>query len=243
MKAAFALAAIALLAPAVAASEPVKVERDSDLLEFSFEWSSEAAAIPSLDSRFRADMSAAFGQAEQYAREDKALTREQERDFNRHYYSAAWETAGQSQRLLSLEGTIETFTGGAHPNHDFKAILWDRSLDRQVGVADLFAVSEDFETLTRTAYCAALDRERLDRREGEKLGGEFDECPKFSDLAIAPVDDDKNGRFETIDFVAPPYVAGPYAEGEYVVALPVTEALIGALKPDNRPSFEPQRPQ
>ncbi len=79
------------------------------------------------------------------------------------------------------------------------------------------------------------------RRQGEKLGGEFDQCPKFGDVAIAHVDKNRNGRFDTIDFVASPYTAGPYAEGEYEVTLPVTSELIRGIRPEFRDSFERQR--
>jgi len=80
------------------------------------------------------------------------------------------------------------------------------------------------------------------RREGEKLDlPEFNSCPRYSDLAIAPVDNDKDGRFDSISFVAAPYVAGPYVEGDYEIVLPVTAKLIAALKPQFRSSFEPQR--
>jgi hypothetical protein len=95
--------------------------------------------------------------------------------------------------------------------------------------------------LTRPGYCRALDAERRKRRQGERLGGDFDECPKYGDLAIAPVDKNRNGRFDTIQFVASPYTAGPYAEGEYSIALPVTSQLIAAIKPEYRSSFERQR--
>jgi len=82
-----------------------------------------------------------------------------------------------------------------------------------------------------------LNAERLKRRQGEKLGGEFDECPKYSDLAIVPVDSNKDGRFDAIDFIAPPYVAGPYVEGDYSISLTVTLKIVGALKPAYCSSF------
>jgi len=77
---------------------------------------------------------------------------------------------------------------------------------------------------------------------GEKLDlPEFNECPKYSDLAIAPVDKNKDGRFDRLGFIASPYVAGPYAEGEYEIELPVTPQLIAAMKSTYRSSYEAQR--
>ena len=73
------------------------------------------------------------------------------------------------------------------------------------------------------------------------LDGDFALCPKFRELAIAPIDSNGNGRFEEIAFVASPYVAGPYVEGAYEVRVPVTARLIAAIEPAYRTSFEVQR--
>ena len=152
-----------------------------------------------------------------------------------------WTTAGQTPRLLSLQSDLGTFTGGAHPNSNHGSLLWDRTLNREIALGALFSNAAQFPGLTRPTYCKKLDAERSKRREGEKIGGDFDQCPKFNELAISPVDKNKNGRFDTIDFVASPYVAGPYVEGEYEIDFPVSSALIAAMKPEYRGSFEAQR--
>ena len=232
----------ALLGAAAATAKPVKIEQNSKALEFSYSWPAEAAAIPALDRRFRGDMEKALREARANAREDEQLAKSQNRDFNAHYYSMQWTTAGESPRLLSLQSENGAFTGGAHPNTSYGALLWDRRAARQTSVGALFTRSGDFGTLTHTAYCKALDTERSKKREGEKLDlPEFNACPKYTDLAISPVDSNKDGRFDGIDFVASPYVAGPYVEGEYSVVVPVTARLIAALKPEYRNSFKVQR--
>jgi hypothetical protein len=138
---------------------------------------------------------------------------------------------------------LETFSGGAHPNQYVYALLWDRRLGKRIAVSDLFIRPGSFEALTRKSYCAALDKERRARRGGETLGGMFDECPKYAELAIAPRDREPDGKFEEIDFVAAPYTAGPYVEGGYGIPLPVTPRLIAMMKRHYRSSFEAQRPQ
>lgn len=235
--------ALAILGVALtgAAAGPHKVERTSPALEFSYEWPAEAAAIPALDLKLYTDAKTALGQALKDAHADQALTRQQKREFHQHDYGAGWETAGQTAQLLSLEGNFGGFTGGAHPNSYFKALLWDRKLNRQTSVGALFVRGGDLSTLTRQTYCKMLDAERKQRREGETLGGDFDECPKYSDLVIVPTDGNKNGRFDTLDFIASPYIAGPYVEGEYEIEVPVTAKLIVAIKPEYRASFEAQR--
>jgi hypothetical protein len=233
--------AAVLIGAANAVTAPIKVEHDSKVLEFSYVWSAEAAAVPAIDKRFRAETAKAYKDALANAREDHKLARQQKRDFHGHYYSVQWTTAGETSRLLSLQSEFGSFEGGAHPNTSYEALLWDRKLGKQIGMGALLTGRGNFAALTRTAYCKALDAERAKRREREKLGGEFDECPKFTDLAITPIDKNKDGRFDAIDFVASPYVAGPYVEGEYELELPVTSRLISALKPEYRSSFEAQR--
>ena len=235
------LTALALVSFGPAAAAPVKIQHDSKALEFSCQWPAEAAAIRALDQRFRNEETKAYRDALANARYDQKLAGQQKRDYNAHYYSMTWTTAGQSPRLLSLQSENGTFTGGAHPNTSYGSLLWDRRLGREVGTASLFGRRGDFAALTRSAYCRRLDAERKKRREGMVLGGEFDQCPAYSDLAIAPVDKNKDGRFDRFAFVASPYVAGPYVEGEYEIFLPISAKLMAALKPEYRSSFEAQR--
>jgi hypothetical protein len=228
-----------------AAAAPHKVVRNSAALDFSYEWPAEAVAIPALDLKLYTDAKAKLAQAQKSAAEDQALTRRQKRDFNQHDFSASWETKGETPRLLSLQGNFGGFEGGAHPNSYFQALLWDRQTGGEIRVESLFERPNDFAALTRPAYCRKLQVERAKRREGESADGlaatdPFNACPKYSELAISPVDKDKDGRFDTIDFVASAYVAGPYVEGDYEIFVPVTAKIVAALKPGFRSSFEAQ---
>lgn len=232
----------ALLSAANAHANAVKVERNSAALEFSYSYPAEAAAIPALNRRFQADLATRYRKASKLGLEDLKIYKEQKRGGISDFFSMEWTTAGQTPRLLSLQNQLSTFTGGAHPNTSYGALLWDRRLGREIRMETLFLRSGAFAALTRSRYCAALDAERKKRREGEKLDlPDFNACPKYSELAITAVDKDRNNRFDSIAFVASPYTAGPYAEGEYEVSLPVTSQLIAAIKPDYRSSFERQR--
>ena len=137
---AYAAAALPLLA---AASGPHKVVRNAGGLEFSYVWPAEAVAIPALDLKLYTDAKANLAKAQKYASEDERLRTSKSSDFG-HYYSMTWSSAGQSSRLLSLEGTFETYTGGAHPAHGSEALLWDRRLNRAIDVAALFVKSSSF---------------------------------------------------------------------------------------------------
>jgi hypothetical protein len=236
------LIVLATVVIAAAAGVPHKVVRKTAALDFSYVWPPQAAAIPALDRRFYKEAKSNLAEAQKNAAEDQALAHQQKRDFNAHYYSMAWTSAGETPRLLSMQSENGTFTGGAHPNTSYGSLLWDRRSGLEIKVASLFVRDNDFAALTQGSYCAKLDAERTKKREGEKLDlPEFNACPKYSDLAIAPVDRNKDGRFDAIDFVASPYVAGPYVEGEYEVLVPVSSRLIAALKPEYRSSFKAQR--
>jgi len=236
------LVAATLFLALTAAAKPVKIKHDSGALEFSYEWPGEAAAIPALDRKFRAGLEKAYREALANGREDQKLYQAQQRKGVPDYYSMTWTTAGETSRLLSLQNELSTFTGGAHPNTSYDALIWDRKLNRKTSMDALMGRPGKLAAVTRPAYCKTLDEERVKRREGEKRDlPEFNACPKYSDLAIAPVDTKKNHRFDAIDFVASPYLAGPYVEGEYEIRVPVTPKLIAALKPEFRSSFEAQR--
>ena len=235
------IAAVTALALAAPPAKAVEIKESSKALEFDYSWPAEAAAIRPLNQRFRTDAQAALRRAQKDAAEDMKLAASQKREFHQHFFSRSWATAGQSPRLLSLQSETDTFTGGAHPNSTNQALLWERRLGREFPLGSLFLRPRALETLTRTTYCKRLDAERRKRRQGERLGGQFDDCPKYPELAIVPMDGDKDRRFDRIRFVASPYVAGPYAEGEYEIDLPVTRQLMAAMKPAYRASFEPQR--
>lgn len=199
------------------------------------------AAVPALVKRFTAEMRKQKAATVEGGKEHNAERKRRGDPAVGYMHSTAIETEGQSPRLLSLRIDVGDYTGGAHPNSGTTALLWDRRLGKEIAIGDLFLRKTAFANLTRPSYCKALDKERLKRREGEKIGGQFDECPKFGELSIMPRDEKRNGRFDTIAFVASPYVAGPYVEGDYELELPVTPQLIAAMKPLYRPSFEAQR--
>jgi len=231
-------------APSPAAAAPFLVEQKDDLLDFAYGWSAEAAAVPELADRFEQSMTRWKAELSKAAAEGKALSEEQGREFNGYLGSTLWTTAGQSPRLLSLVSETESYTGGAHGNHGSSTLLWDRAAKREIKLANLFASPATRDALLRERWCADLDKARAEKR-GAPVGNDsmFDQCPPLNEISIAPTDKDGDGMFERLTLIADPYVAGPWAEGDYVVELPVTAALVAALKPDYRASFAAAQPQ
>ena len=159
--------------------------------------------------------------------------------FNPHSSSTGYETAGQSQRLLSLRVDHGGYTGGAHGHFGTGALLWDRGARKPIDFVDLFAERSNRDRLLTQRWCDALNKAREEKR-GEPVGGGgmFDDCPPLDDIAIIPMDSNKDGRFDRLMLVASPYVAGPWVEGSYEIELAVTPDLVAGLRGEYQPSFK-----
>jgi hypothetical protein len=228
-------AATAPTAPAAAR----KVEEKSDLLEFSYSWPAEAAAIPGLNKQIEEELGRDRVEATATAREDKA-SREGS-DFFAHSLSKEWKVSGNTPRLLSLVAEMSSFTGGAHPNTYYESMMWDRKTAELAAPEDLFANAARSMAEISKRYCKALDDQRAEKR-GERLPPSPDDfltaCPPLSEQPLVLADSNGNGRFDTIQVWLAPSVAGPYAEGNYQIDLQIDAALLAALKPEYRASFE-----
>ena len=217
---------------------PFRFGDKGDLVDFNYGWPAEASVIPALDRRFRGALDAAWRQELAAAVADRAAARAARRKYDGHQFSFDWNTAGQSRRLLSLEGMATTDPGGAHPSHRTDALLWDRSAKSVVAPAALLADPSRLSALVQPAFCAALDRERIKRRAVAEPHPRSRTCPPLAEVTLVPSDYNRNGRFESLRLTADPNVAGSPPEGFYMVIVPVTAGFLAALKPRYRPSFE-----
>lgn len=237
-----ALAAAATgLSLASAEARPFQAHWKSPLLDVEYGWSAEANAVPALVKRFRADLDKQRSSLLATARADAAERKKHGYPFNQYSLVKKVMTAGQTPRLLSLRIDSYEYTGGAHGMSGTRGLLWDRRSNRQVAFKALFRNAPAFLAALRGPYCRALDLERAKRRKGEKLGGDFDQCPAFADLGFVPADSNGNGRFDKLLVIAGPYVAGPYAEGQYEIGLPMNSARAAMVRREYRASFEVQR--
>ena len=225
--------------------KPVVLKSETPLLNWEVSWPAEVNAIPALEKSIREPAEKALADLTKQARDDKAQREKQGFDFTGYEYLVAVEVAGQTPRLLSLTADWMEFTGGAHPNHGTDTMLWDKVSGRKIDLARLFGDGGSLDRLYRDAYCKALNAERAKKREGVDTVSDpddpFSQCPKFSELQIAPKGPEQGGPMTVLLFHANPYVAGPYVEGDYDVELPVSAAFVAALKPDYRSSFAAKR--
>jgi len=222
-------------------AKAVSIDRKDDLVEFHAGWPAEAAAIPALDERFRAEATKALDALVDGAKEDRAMRDKDGLEFHPFSATTDYRTAGASDRLLSLDGVAEGYTGGAHGSHGSMAVLFDKTTGEDIGFAGLFADPAAAYAAIAKGWCAGLDAERKKRRPEAFDGSDemgFNACPKLNEIHVSPVDKNGDGRFEALEIVADPYVAGPWAEGDYEVTLPVTPTMIAAFKPEYRTSFK-----
>ena len=221
-----------------AAASPKIVEANGDGLSFSYEWPAKAAQIAELDALMEEWSAAALAEYQGYVAEAKADAETYDYRFTPYFYGMSWELAGGAPGLLSLAGAQSTYTGGAHGNTLYEALLWDKTAKAVLAPIEVFASSDALDKAARELYCTRLSEMRAERVGREMTSGTdiFESCPAFSELAIVMVSGGAGG-FDQIHFVAAPYVAGSYAEGEYVVELTVSEAVIEAVKPEYRADF------
>lgn len=205
--------------------------------EFAYNWPAAVTAVPALVERFSAERDAAL--AEQKQDFEDALREFAGSDClacTNRSYAKEWKVVADLPRFLSLSATLYVYTGGAHGNGAYDGLLWDREAETALAAADLFASPAAMQQALGAPWCGALRKERTRR-----LGGDYGEdatfpCPSLAELVVLP--GSAGGQaFDRISLLAAPYVAGSYAEGGYELTLPVTEAVIAALKPEYRAYF------
>jgi hypothetical protein len=147
-------------------------------------------------------------------------------------FGAGFETG----KLLSLSRLTSEFTGGAHPNSRYGAVLWDKALKRQVAAADFFRKGADLTALDR-ALCEAVNVEKRARGSTDAaiLGGDgMWTCPRAAETPFVLAAGTTPGKAGGLTFLIGPYQVGPRAEGAYEIAIPaaVFRALLSPAYAD-----------
>jgi hypothetical protein len=219
------------------------VSEENDLYDFDYSYPAQAAAIPALKAWLDADLARQKADLIKSAKEDKQASAGGDFPYNTHSASSDWKVVTDLPGWLSLSTTIGGYSGGAHPNYAFDAILWDRTAGRRRQAADLFQSKSALSDAIREPFCDALDVQRAKKR-GEKIdrnsNDEFDQCidPLESTVILGS---SNHQTFDRIGVLVAPYSAGPYVEGDYEVTLPITPAILAAIKPEYRAVFSAKR--
>lgn len=205
--------------------------------EFAYNWPAQVTAVPALVTRFSAERDKAL--AEQRQDFEEALREFAGQDcvgcINRGY-EKTWEVVADLPRFLSLSASVYVYSGGAHGNGYYDALLWDREAGKALSAADFFSSQGAMQQALGARWCAALRKERSKRLPEDYGVDETFPCPAIKELVVLPGSAGK-AAFDRIGLLAAPYVAGSYAEGGYEVTLAVTPEVLAALKPEYRAYF------
>ncbi len=228
-------------APAAAATAlPVaarSLKEENDLYVFAFAYPAAAGAIPALKARLDADLAEQRAGLVATAKEQRAAARKEGFPYNPLGRWTEWKVVTDLPAWLSLSAEVSSYEGGAHPNHGFDALLWDRRAGAARDPLDLFVSKAALSRAIRRDFCRLLDRERARRRGAPVKPGEmFGDCIDPADSTVI-LGSSSRRAFDRVGVLVGPYEAGPYAEGSYEVTLPVTPAVLAAVKPEYRAGF------
>ncbi len=212
----------------------VEIERETDDYIFGYSWPQEAGQQPKLAERLRAEADTAEADLAKAAAEARRESQEDAFPFRQQSLGKEWRVVAELPRWLSLSAEIATYTGGAHGNVGYDALVWDKQGETAREPLDFFRSVGNLENAIQRRFCEVLNGERA-RRRGELVAQDsedmFEQCPKLEELTVLL--GSSNGReFNRIGLIAAPYVAGPYAEGSYEVTLAVDTSVLDAVKPE-----------
>lgn len=219
------------------AGQDRKVKEANDRYEFEYNYPAAADAIPRLKAELDADLAEQRARLVADAGEAAADAKTNGYPYHPHSRMLDWKVVTDLPNWLSLSTIVSTYTGGAHPNYVYDAILWDKAAGQRREALDLFTGKKALASAIGQEFCAALDRQR-EKKRGEpiKRGEMFTECLDPADYTVILGSAGKQG-FDRIGVLVPPYEAGPYVEGGYEVTVPVTPKVLALVKPEYKGSF------
>jgi hypothetical protein len=210
----------AAVTPADAAA-PMAYESKTPFAEVSLTRPIAIKAQPDLHARLYA---AAVRDLREFTEGAQADRTEAGGDEGMATYSKSIEiTPGaETGKLFSLIRTDSEFTGVAHPNASFSAIVWDKALKREVPAADLFTKTGDLSALD-IALCAAINAEKRKRNPAAQtisLTSAEWKCPRAVQTPFVLATGTRPGKAGGLVFLIGPYLVGSYAEGTFEVTVP-----------------------
>jgi len=215
------------------------VSVENDVYDFSYSYPAKAAAIPPLKALLDKRLDAARAELVKSAKDDQAEAAKNGYPYRAHSSGAKWQVVTDLPRWLSLSAEMDEYSGGAHGMAFFDGLLWDREQNLARSASDLFISKAALSSVLREPFCALLDKERAKRRGtpvNRNSGDEFDECIDPAEHTV--ILGSSNGRtFDRIGVLVEPYAAGSYAEGTFDITVPVTERILGSVKPAYKAYF------
>lgn len=216
-----------------------EVKEKTELYSFEYSYPAQAGAIPKLKAMLDTRMEREKSQFASEAHDAKQGAEKDGFPYREYETVTGWKVVTDLPDWLSLSADFYAFTGGAHGNHGYDALLWDRKADTAREPVSLFISAAALNAAVTKEFCAALNRARAGKRGVPVKPGStdpFDECISIEDTTVI-LGSSNRKTFDRIGFLIGPYAAGPYAEGDYEVTLPADKAILAVVKPEYRESF------
>lgn len=124
-----------------------------------------------------------------------------------------------SDEVMGLVFSVSTYTGGAHPNHDFKTFTFDLNAGRELTLDDVLrADSNPWPTLSALAQISLTEQM-----------GDFADAAWITDGTGENLENYHSWALdaENLYIFFPPYQVAAYAAGSFTVAIPLNS--IGSL--------------
>lgn len=229
-----------LIAPALFACCLIAAaEEKTPNYTFAYDYPAQAGAIAPLKAYLDGEKAKQRAKVAAESAGDRRDAKAGGYDFRPYDVETGWQVVTDTPRFLSLSGSTWSYTGGAHGNSQSFALVWDKAARQRLQPIALFTSAAAVERAIKPDFCAALNKEREEKR-GEPVKANstdsFETCPPLKDLTLLLGSTDRRA-IDRIGLIADAYVAGPYVEGQYEVTLPVTPALLAAVKPAYRAAF------
>jgi len=242
-------AAVLMTAGAVGAKEaPVQppgrsVHIATKAYDFSYSYPAAAGRIPALkewlDADFLRKRARIIKDTDQELKDAGGVA-----DMASHFkQEVPWQVVDNLPGWLSLSAQIRYLSGGAHSNYWFETVLWDKAANRKRDALSLFVSKAEFTKALRQKFCTELNRQRA-RMNDVSISDYAGECHALaSDALLDPADEvvvlgsSDHTHFNWIGILIKPYDADGFAAGSYDITLPVTPAIIAAVRPEYRAAF------
>ncbi|WP_235525119.1 MULTISPECIES: DUF4163 domain-containing protein [unclassified Sphingomonas] len=224
----------ALVLAAVAVPAVAQGTADYD---FKYSYPAQAGRIAPLKAWLEADKAKLRTSTARDAAGDRRESKRGGFPFRKHDASREWQVVTDTPRFLSLSSVSYGYTGGAHGSTASGSMVWDKSVGKRLDPKTVFVSNAALQAVVMPAWCKWMRAER-DRRAGGPMpsDGIFGKCPAVKDVTVLL--GSSNGRaFDRIGVIADQYVVGSYAEGQYETTVPVSTAVLRAVKPEYRGAF------
>ena len=153
-----------------------------------------------------------------------------------------WKQLAKSGNLVSLEGTIYEFTGGAHGMGTTAGHIARTDTGEELTFQSMLIASRAPSPALTIAICEALKTEKMARIQSATIYDEPIVCAgaaanlKIEEAAFALAPSNEAGKFGGLYVFYDPYAVGSYAEGGYTLTIP-QQVFAEDLKPEFKKLF------